>query len=425
MARKSCITHHILPIFSCTNRFSFFQELRESFNGTNAYFKRRGGNEDSFFFESKLAKFYEEVIRKLMARWEDVVNKNDPSAFSILRRKKEIEMVRSTIMIKNPTHPGMRDTSPPKVPVAADNVALSNPARNGPSSSKINWSPISSSQGTSGPSAETQPYSSARSTVSGTSGSISSRQICVARFTYKASQPDELTIKPGDRICVLDKSSDGWWHGMLLPPDGDGSIDPSGQKSETVGWFPSNYVGMEQTPNKFLPYFALINIQILCKSIHPFLIYLCQLKETRNPKTRLAKRYPTPILGRGEEPSNKKFTFCRPYLDQADNVFTFICADDACVGRYATDLNVYPFRQEETFIPVCTDSVDVIFSPPFDILHCGLRLAFVNAHWPNSSFFTPSLPCCYRRTRTSPLLSPLSSLLSRASTVPSKKGHKR
>ncbi|KAM3184077.1 hypothetical protein ACTXT7_009105 [Hymenolepis weldensis] len=62
LAGKSCITHHILPIFSCTNRFSTsFQELTESCGGTKAYFKRRGGNEEaSFFFESKLAKFYEE-----------------------------------------------------------------------------------------------------------------------------------------------------------------------------------------------------------------------------------------------------------------------------------------------------------------------------------------------------------------------------
>ncbi|KAM3171915.1 hypothetical protein ACTXT7_015618 [Hymenolepis weldensis] len=28
------------------------------------------------FFESKLAKFYEERIRKLMARWKDAINKN-------------------------------------------------------------------------------------------------------------------------------------------------------------------------------------------------------------------------------------------------------------------------------------------------------------------------------------------------------------
>ncbi|KAM3172235.1 hypothetical protein ACTXT7_014970 [Hymenolepis weldensis] len=70
LAEKSCITHHILLIFSCTNRFSSFQEL------TKANFKRRGRNEASFFFESKLAKFYEEGMRKLMARWEDVINKN-------------------------------------------------------------------------------------------------------------------------------------------------------------------------------------------------------------------------------------------------------------------------------------------------------------------------------------------------------------
>ncbi|KAM3175260.1 hypothetical protein ACTXT7_008880 [Hymenolepis weldensis] len=76
LAGKSCITR----IFSrsCTNRISTsFQELAELFNGTKAYFKKRGRNEEaSFFFKSKLAKFYEEGIRKLMARWEDVINKN-------------------------------------------------------------------------------------------------------------------------------------------------------------------------------------------------------------------------------------------------------------------------------------------------------------------------------------------------------------
>ncbi|VUZ44469.1 unnamed protein product [Hymenolepis diminuta] len=52
-------------------------EPTESFTGASkAYFKRRGGNEANFFFESKLAKFYDEGMRKLMARWEDVVNKN-------------------------------------------------------------------------------------------------------------------------------------------------------------------------------------------------------------------------------------------------------------------------------------------------------------------------------------------------------------
>ncbi|KAM3179778.1 hypothetical protein ACTXT7_017622, partial [Hymenolepis weldensis] len=42
---KSCITHHIPPIFSCTNRFSAsFRELTDSLNGTKAYIKRRGRN---------------------------------------------------------------------------------------------------------------------------------------------------------------------------------------------------------------------------------------------------------------------------------------------------------------------------------------------------------------------------------------------
>nr|CDS31037.1 NCK adaptor protein [Hymenolepis microstoma] len=150
--------------------------------------------------------------------------------------------ISSLIMV---TQSGMRDTSPPKFPAAADN-----PTKNGPSGSNTSWFPASSPQGISDSSAEIQQFSSVRNTSGSTGGSISSRQICVARFTYKASQLDELTIKPGDRICVLEKSSDGWWHGILLPPDGSASIDPSGQKSETIGWFPSNYVVMEQPQNR-------------------------------------------------------------------------------------------------------------------------------------------------------------------------------
>ncbi|KAM3179703.1 hypothetical protein ACTXT7_000144 [Hymenolepis weldensis] len=54
LAGKSCITHHILPIFSCTNRFSSFQKLTESFYGTKIYFKRRGGNEATCMADSQL-----------------------------------------------------------------------------------------------------------------------------------------------------------------------------------------------------------------------------------------------------------------------------------------------------------------------------------------------------------------------------------
>ncbi len=50
---------------------------------------------------------------------------------------------------------------------------------------------------------------------SGIGGGSGSRQICIARFAYTACQPDELTIQRGDRVCVLEKSSDGWWHGVL------------------------------------------------------------------------------------------------------------------------------------------------------------------------------------------------------------------
>ncbi|KAM3183468.1 hypothetical protein ACTXT7_010310 [Hymenolepis weldensis] len=53
-----------------------WEELTELFNGTKAYFKRRGQNEARFLFESKLATFYEEGMRKLVARWEDVIDKN-------------------------------------------------------------------------------------------------------------------------------------------------------------------------------------------------------------------------------------------------------------------------------------------------------------------------------------------------------------
>ncbi|KAM3171631.1 hypothetical protein ACTXT7_016233 [Hymenolepis weldensis] len=53
-------------------------ELTESFNGTPAYFKRREEVEMKLlsFVESKLANFHEEGMRKLMARGEDVINKN-------------------------------------------------------------------------------------------------------------------------------------------------------------------------------------------------------------------------------------------------------------------------------------------------------------------------------------------------------------
>ncbi|PAA80380.1 hypothetical protein BOX15_Mlig016475g2 [Macrostomum lignano] len=59
-------------------------------------------------------------------------------------------------------------------------------------------------------------------------------RVAVARFAYAAAQEDELTLARGDRIAVLEESSDGWWRGRLLLPDG---VSGGG-----MGWFPSNYV---------------------------------------------------------------------------------------------------------------------------------------------------------------------------------------
>nr|VZI22881.1 unnamed protein product [Spirometra erinaceieuropaei] len=65
--------------------------------------------------------------------------------------------------------------------------------------------------------------------------SVGPRQICVARFAYTACNPDELSIQRGDHLRVLEKSSDGWWRGVLITEG----------KPQVSGWFPSNYVAIE------------------------------------------------------------------------------------------------------------------------------------------------------------------------------------
>ncbi|BFZ06131.1 hypothetical protein BsWGS_09170 [Bradybaena similaris] len=49
-----------------------------------------------------------------------------------------------------------------------------------------------------------------------------------AKYFYTADRVDEISLSKGERIIVIEKSSDGWWRGRK----DDGS----------VGWFPSNYV---------------------------------------------------------------------------------------------------------------------------------------------------------------------------------------
>ncbi|KAK3584749.1 hypothetical protein CHS0354_002269 [Potamilus streckersoni] len=63
-------------------------------------------------------------------------------------------------------------------------------------------------------------------------------QICeaspaIVKYGYTAQQADELTLIKGERVMVSEKSSDGWW---------------KGKKGNNAGWFPSNYVEIEQ-PN--------------------------------------------------------------------------------------------------------------------------------------------------------------------------------
>ncbi|VEL43355.1 unnamed protein product [Protopolystoma xenopodis] len=65
---------------------------------------------------------------------------------------------------------------------------------------------------------------------------LGSRQICAVRFAYAASQPDELSIQRGDYIRVLEKSSDGWWRGLLAHEG----------KPQLSGWFPLNYVTLAE-----------------------------------------------------------------------------------------------------------------------------------------------------------------------------------
>ncbi|VDP71699.1 unnamed protein product [Echinostoma caproni] len=70
-------------------------------------------------------------------------------------------------------------------------------------------------------------------------GSGLGRHICQALFAYPASQPDELSIERGDKIRVLEKSSDGWWRGVLVTEG----------RPALMGWFPSNYVTLDLTKN--------------------------------------------------------------------------------------------------------------------------------------------------------------------------------
>lgn len=46
-------------------------------------------------------------------------------------------------------------------------------------------------------------------------------------FDYRSKRLDELSLKKGERVHVVEKSGDGWWKGQIL---------------DRQGWFPSNFV---------------------------------------------------------------------------------------------------------------------------------------------------------------------------------------
>ena len=50
---------------------------------------------------------------------------------------------------------------------------------------------------------------------------------CNVLYDYQANESDELTIKPGDVINIIDKYDVEWWQGEL---------------NGTVGIFPASYV---------------------------------------------------------------------------------------------------------------------------------------------------------------------------------------
>lgn len=56
-----------------------------------------------------------------------------------------------------------------------------------------------------------------------------------AKFQFQPQHDDELALKKGDKIKVLEKQEDGWWKGRV------------GTKE---GWFPSNYIQPEEENSK-------------------------------------------------------------------------------------------------------------------------------------------------------------------------------
>ncbi|XP_013419624.1 cytoplasmic protein NCK2 [Lingula anatina] len=72
-------------------------------------------------------------------------------------------------------------------------------------------------------------------------GSIGSEtQFCdnipaIVKYAYPSRQSDEMSLVKGEKVIVLEKSSDGWWKGRKMTGE--------------TGWFPSNYVIETEDPD--------------------------------------------------------------------------------------------------------------------------------------------------------------------------------
>lgn len=93
--------------------------------------------------------------------------------------------------------------------------------------------------------------------------------ICASKYNYSASRDDELDLKKGDQILVIEKENDGWW---------------KGESNGKTGWFPNNYVEIIEIPPQSQTEYVLpcdilpphVNggrmEQVLCKvqTLYPF-----------------------------------------------------------------------------------------------------------------------------------------------------------
>lgn len=73
------------------------------------------------------------------------------------------------------------------------------------------------------------PRGDASQHSSNTTDTRNSTEFRIVKYTYEPKNDDELAIQKGEKVWIVDKSSDGWWKGRR-----DGS--------NHLGWFPSNYL---------------------------------------------------------------------------------------------------------------------------------------------------------------------------------------